>query len=52
MLAQTYLLAYDAGTAMTQLQDILTRYRQGQIDADQMAREFDQKLQMIYMESL
>ena len=52
LLPDSDLLSYESGTAMTQLQDILTRYRQGQIDADQMAREFDQKLQMIYMESL
>ena len=39
------------GGAMSQLQEILTRYFGGQLSAEQMTQEMDKKLQMIYMEN-
>lgn len=46
------ILSYgDEAGAMSQLQEILTRYFGGQLSAEQMTQEMDKKLQMIYMEN-
>ena len=49
---RSQLLSYsDENGGLAQIQEILTRYLGGQIDAEQMAKEMDKKLQMIYMEN-
>lgn len=50
--SHSQLLSYsDESGGLAQIQEILTRYLGGQINAEQMAKEMDKKLEMIYMEN-